>query len=82
MAKMIAFPEQNVVYGVGQDEYLPLPAFRLKGDEYGRMSFLWKLTLRERIKVLFTGKLWHEVLTFNNSLQPQRLSVPKPEYVK
>ena len=33
----------------------------------------------ERLQILLTGRIWHEVLTFNGPLQPQMLMVEKPE---
>jgi hypothetical protein len=37
------------------------------------------LTWRERLRVLLGGVLWHQVLTFKGPLQPQLISVDKPE---
>jgi hypothetical protein len=71
--KLIEFPEQTVVIAKDQPEYLPMPAHYNK--EAGIVTCLWKLTLRERIKLLFTGKLWHQISTFGMALQPQRLEV-------
>lgn len=31
------------------------------------------------LAVLWRGTIWHQVLTFNQPLQPQLLSVDKPE---
>jgi hypothetical protein len=77
---LIKFPEHNVVFAANQPEYLPLPARRFAGDPQGRIAFCWKLTWRERLSVLFRGVLWHQVLTFNQPLQPQLLGVEKPEF--
>lgn len=74
--KLIEFPEQNVVYAKDQPEYNPLPAVKWN-DNCGTITCCWKLTLLERLKVLFTGKLWHDILTFNQPLQPQRLNTSK-----
>lgn len=77
--KLHQFPECNAVIGVGQDEYQPLPAhLDYKNDETGKVTFCWRLTWRERLRVLWTGELWHEVLTFRKPFQPQKLSVEKP----
>lgn len=73
-----AFPEQNVIFAVNQPPYLPLGAYRA-GDANGRVVFCWGLTWRERFHVLFTGRIWHSVLTFYGPLQPQRLQTTKPE---
>lgn len=77
--KLIEFPEQTVVIAKDQPEYLPLPAHRFADDPQGRIAFCWKLTCIERLRVLFTGKVWHQVLTFNHALQPQMMTVEKPE---
>jgi len=76
---LIEFPEQTVVIAKNQPEYLPLPAHRFANDPQGRIAFCWRMTWRERLRVLWTGILWHEVLTFDRPLQPQRLSTDKPD---
>jgi hypothetical protein len=76
--KPIEFKEQNTVYAKDQPEYLPLPAF--KNDSfYGEVISCWKLTLKERIILLFTGKLWSQFLTFNKPLTPSFFTVNKKE---
>jgi type II secretory pathway component PulM len=77
--ELVTFPEQTVVIAKDQAEYLPLPAHRFVGDPQGRIAFCWRLNWRERLTVLWRGVLWHEVLTFNRPLQPQRLRIGKPE---
>lgn len=74
--KLIDFPEGNVVYAARQAEYLPLPAHRA---EDGRITCCWLLSFKERLRVLFTGRIWHQVLTFKQPLQPQLLLTHKPE---
>jgi len=75
--RLIEFKEQTAVYAKDQAEYLPLPAHQFD-DEHGRIAFCWKLSTIERLKVLFTGVIWHQVLTFNKPLQPQMMDVNKP----
>lgn len=78
----IKFPEHNIVIAKNQPEYLPLPAYSnvgKVGDTTGGVIFCWRLSLKERIVLLFTGKLWHEVLTFHKPLQPQFLTTIKQE---
>ncbi len=77
--KLIEFPEQTAIIAKNQPEYLPLPAYKFKDDVNGHIVCCWKLNWQEKIKLLFTGKIWHSILTFNQSLQPQFLSVKKPE---
>lgn len=72
----IKFPESNTVYAEHQPEYQPLPCLRC---ESGQLLICWKLTFRERLKLLLTGKLWHTISTFGQHLQPQMLEVAKPQ---
>lgn len=74
--KPISFPEQTLVFAKDQPEYIPLPAHR--SSHLGRATFCWQLTWRERLKLLVTGKIWHQALTFGQPLQPQLLMVEKP----
>ena len=76
--KIIPFAEQTVVIAKDQPEYQPLPAHRF-GDIQGRIACCWSLSWRERLHVFVTGKVWHQVLTFDEPLQPQLLSVEKPK---
>ena len=77
--KPIEFKEQNVVIAKDQPEYLPLPAYKEKKSDKGEVIACWKLSWRERFKVLWTGKMWWCALTFHQPLQPQRPSVDKWE---
>lgn len=76
---LVEFPEQTVVFAKNQPPYLPLPAWRASADPEGRIICCWRLSLRERLKILFTGRIWYHILTFNGRLQPQLLEVDKPE---
>lgn len=70
------FKEQNVVYGKDQPEYMPLPA--LKFDD-GMVVTCWKLSWKELVKLIFTRKVWHSMLTFNKPLQPTLLTVNRKD---
>jgi hypothetical protein len=70
------FPQQNIVFAKDQPEYNQLPAYR---NENGEVLVCWKLTLRERLRVLLGGRIWHRMLTFNQPLQPQYLTTIKEE---
>ena len=74
--KPIKFKGHNVVFAENQEEYQPLPAFY---DQDGTVISCWKLSFRERLKMLFTGKLWMSMLTFGNPLQPQYPTVNRKE---
>ena len=68
--------EKEVVYAKDQPQYLPLPAV-VKGQE-GRVITHWKLSWKERFRVLFYGSLWLQQLTFGSALQPQLPTVEEP----
>ena len=70
----IEFLGHNIVIAKDQPEYRGLPAY-VVGDA---TTFCWKLTFKERLKLLWTGELWHTVLTFGRPLQPQLPSVDIP----
>ena len=71
----VAFPEVNCVMGKGQMEYDPLPVHR---SPEAIVVSCWKLTWWERVKALWTGRVWVRQLTFGDPLQPQLLSIEKP----
>lgn len=71
------FPESNVTFAKDQPEYLPLPAHRTR-DVTATVTSCWRFNWRERLKVLFTGRIWWSQLTFGHPLQPQRPSVDSP----
>jgi len=77
--KPIEFPEKNVVFAKDQPQYLPLPAYI--GPD-GIVITCWQMTWRERLRALFTGRMWLTVLTFNNPLQPLRPSIEKTPFVR
>jgi hypothetical protein len=70
----IEFPEQTIVWAKNQPPYLPLPAFT---DEQQTIS-CWSLTWRERLNVLWRGRLWLRQMNFGSALQPQAPSVESP----
>jgi len=64
----------NITFAANQPEYEPLPALLVEGEQ-GIVVFCWRMSFWQRILVLFTGRIWHSVLTFRRPLQPQLLSV-------
>ena len=76
--KPINFNEVNVTYAKDQPEYLPLPVYKTAS---GEVTSCWKLTFREKLSVLIHGKIWINLMTFNNPLQPQRPYAIKPDYL-
>lgn len=72
----ITFTHANFIYGANQeaDGYLPLPCYR---NDQETIS-CWQLTWRERLSVLFTGRLWLRQLNYRRPLQPQQIMVTSP----
>ena len=77
--KPIEFKEQNVVYAKDQPEYMPLPAHKVKDSPRGEVISCWNLSLIERLRILFTGKIWVCLLSFNKALTPSFLTTKKSE---
>lgn len=75
--KPIKFKEQNVTFAKNQKPYLPLPAYQ-DNEQGGRIFHCWKLTFKERFKILFTGVLWIYVLNFKQPPQPIKPMVDNP----
>lgn len=66
----------EVVYAKDQPQYNPLPSIKLPD---GLIVTRWAMTWRERLRCLFTGSVYLEVLTFNQPLQPLKMSVAIPD---
>lgn len=75
--KPIKFRGSNCVFAEGQKPYLPLPAYK-HIDEWKCVTACWHLNLIERVKVLFTGRIYTTLPTFGKPLTPQKLSVKNP----
>ena len=67
--KPTEFKHQNIVYAKDQPDYTPLPALRLDSKN-GEVISCWKMSLKERLIVLFTGRVWLSLLSFNKPLPP------------
>lgn len=76
--ELIEFPEQTRIIAENQKQYLPMPVWQDHSAPDGRIICCWHLTLRERLVLLFTGRLWHHILTFDLPVQPQLLHVEFP----
>ena len=75
--KPIYVEGMNVAIAENQEEYLTLPAYRNSSKE-GEVTSCWEMNWKERIKFLFTGRIYLTILTFDNALQPQIVTVEKP----
>ena len=71
----IYFEECNTEIAKNQDEYMPLPA-HVNSD--GIVTSCWKMTWTERVRVLFSGRVFLSIMIFHRPLQPQRMTVDNP----
>lgn len=76
--KPVEFKHQNIVFAKDQPEYQPLPALRIDSPN-GEVVSCWKLTFKERIKIIFTGRVWLSLMSFNKPLTPSYLAVNRKE---
>jgi hypothetical protein len=76
--KPTTFKHQNTVYAKDQPEYIPLPALKIESPN-GEVVSCWKLSLSERLQVLFTGRVWLSLSTFNKPLTPSFMAVNRKE---
>ena len=68
----------NFTYAKDQPPYKPLPVFRIN-DPNGTVVSCWKLSFKERLRMLFYGRIYLGVLTFRKPLQPVFLAVKRKE---
>jgi hypothetical protein len=68
------FEGKEIVIAKDQPQYTPLPAIIAKPYVFTR----WRLSWRERLRILFSGNLWLVLMTFGKPLQPVRLETQSP----
>jgi hypothetical protein len=73
--KPITFLEGNAVYAENQPCYLPLPAHRTKD---GVVTSCWKATVLDRLRIALSGRVYLQIKTFNELLQPCKVSATNP----
>ena len=66
-------------YAKGQPQYLKLPALP-SPSENGRILTRWRLDWRDKLRMVLTGDLYIEVLTFGKPLQPLRPASTRPAW--
>ena len=76
--KPVEFKHQNIVFAKDQPEYQPLPALRIDSPT-GEVVSCWRLSFKERIKVLIFGRVWMSLMSFNKPLTPSYLAVNRKE---
>ena len=79
--KPIEFEEQNVIIAKDQPGYEPLPAFKNDSPE-GEVISCWQLSFKERVRVLFTGVIWLDLISFNKPLTPSFMTTKKSEVLQ
>ena len=79
--KSITFKEVNQIIGADSEGYKQLYVHKTK-DQFGDVTSCWKLSLFERIQVLFTGKVWLCQRTFNHDLVNSLITTEKDEVIK
>lgn len=71
--KPVFFPERNCNI---ESTNKTIPAFLNPGGK-GEAVLCWKLNLLERLKILFTGKIWSCTLTHHKPYRPLLLTTKK-----
>ena len=74
----VDFKGSNQEIAKEQEQYRTLPA-HFSYTAQGRVTTLWRLSIWERVRLIFGGGIWLQVLTYCNPLQPLRMSIEKPE---
>ena len=78
--KPIRFPEVNKTYAKDQPQYQPIPVFE-DSSPNGTIVSCWELTWKEKLKIIFTGKIWMGLMCFHKPLTPSILSVNKKDLI-
>ncbi|HEY3655458.1 MAG TPA: hypothetical protein VGL34_10845 [Steroidobacteraceae bacterium] len=73
--RLIEFPGHTVVIAKDQPEYFPMPAHI---SREAVVTCCWRLTARERWRILWRGIVWHQIMTFGDRVQPQILQTERP----
>ena len=68
---------EETVIAKDQPQYRPLPAI-VTSD--GVVTSRWRLTWRERLRILFCGSLWLQLSTFGHPLQPVIMTTEEPVF--
>jgi hypothetical protein len=60
-----------------QPPYPPLPAVK-SADASGMITTRWGVPWSDRLRILFSGSIWVQLLTFHNKVQPLKLLSVEP----
>ena len=77
--KAIPFKEQNITYE-GDEKHKDVPAFKADTKE-GEVITCWKMSIKEKIIFLLTGKLWVTIISYNKHINPMHFSVKKSDAI-
>ena len=73
--KAVKFDESNCIYAENQEGYSPLPAHR---NINGVITTCWELSKDDLTELFKTNKVYVQIATFNEPLQPINLTIEKP----
>lgn len=76
--KPVKFKHENTVIAEDQPQYMPLPALKIESP-YGEVVSCWKMSFKDRLKVLITGRIWLALVSYNRPLTPSYLSANRRE---
>lgn len=76
--KPIEFDEQTDIIAKNQPQYLPFPVHAID-DPQRTIIACWSLSDSEIEEIIKTKKIWHSIWLCGKNLQPQLLSVEKPD---
>ena len=79
--KPIRFKEVNIEFAKDQPEYNTLPAYRDQGQQ-GEVITCWKLSFKERFRILFGANIWLCLLSFHKPLTPSFMSTKKSDVIE
>jgi len=79
--KPVKFKGQNTVIKSKSNDFYDMPILVSDTTE-GHVVMCYKLSFIERIRVLFTGRIWLSVLSFKKPLKPMFLGTKKKELIK
>jgi hypothetical protein len=82
--KPIAFKEATTDTGDGKKSLEAPVALRpcvFNGDRGTVATYCWGLSVRERLRLLATGRLWLTAITHTKRLQPMRIELDKPGHL-
>ena len=74
------YQAEEIVIAKDQIDYMPLPSL-ISNTPYRVVTSRYRLSLKERLRILFHGNLYSQIMTFGNPLQPIKITTeePKPE---